>query len=187
MICSRTVFRCFKALERFGDRITGAAGPYFVGLAVILMSLGTICFFDVILPSLPYFIITGPICALIALNLHAHYFYVCTVPPGFVDDPPPVVPDSILWAKKKVSNRPLTSSSGVNWTSQIKITKASTTKCRKCGQTKPEVSLSPGFIDGASNILLLLRGRTIAVSVIAVYSSMITTAHVWTTFTYTAM
>lgn len=44
MICSRQVFRCFKALERVGDRITGAAGPYFVGLAVILKGGGTRCF-----------------------------------------------------------------------------------------------------------------------------------------------
>ncbi|KIJ60372.1 glycosyltransferase family 2 protein [Hydnomerulius pinastri MD-312] len=41
---SSRVFRCFKWLERAGDRVTGAAGPYFVGLAVILISLGTISF-----------------------------------------------------------------------------------------------------------------------------------------------
>jgi hypothetical protein len=44
MMCSRVVFRCFKALERLGDRITGAAGPFFVAFAVILISLGTVCF-----------------------------------------------------------------------------------------------------------------------------------------------
>ena len=44
MLCSRSVFRCFKKLERWGNIVTGAAGPYFVGLAVILISLGTICF-----------------------------------------------------------------------------------------------------------------------------------------------
>jgi len=31
-------------MERAGDRITGAAGPYFVGLAVILISLGMLSF-----------------------------------------------------------------------------------------------------------------------------------------------
>lgn len=41
---ARHVFRCFKGVERIGDRITGAAGPYFVGLAVILISLGTLNF-----------------------------------------------------------------------------------------------------------------------------------------------
>lgn len=43
-LCARHVFRCFKWVERVGDRITGAAGPYFVGLAVILISLGTLSF-----------------------------------------------------------------------------------------------------------------------------------------------
>ena len=108
MTCgSRTVFRCFKVLERLADRITGAAGPYFVGLAVILLGMGTICFcksfiqqktkkwhvifrlpVDVIAPDLSYPIISLPICTLIALNLLMHYFYVCTVPPGFAEDPP---------------------------------------------------------------------------------------------------
>ncbi len=44
MICARAVFRCFRAVERFVDRVTGAAGPYFVSLAVILISVGTVCF-----------------------------------------------------------------------------------------------------------------------------------------------
>ena len=44
MSCPRVVFRCFKALERFGDRVTGAAGPVFVALAVVLLSLGVFCF-----------------------------------------------------------------------------------------------------------------------------------------------
>jgi palmitoyltransferase len=44
MLCARHVFRCFKWLERAGDRITGAAGPYFVGLAVILQAIGAASF-----------------------------------------------------------------------------------------------------------------------------------------------
>ena len=52
MICSRNVFRCFKTLERWGDKITGAAGPYFVGLAVILISTGTVCFCKRLYPCL---------------------------------------------------------------------------------------------------------------------------------------
>ncbi|KAG8213330.1 hypothetical protein J3R82DRAFT_11811 [Butyriboletus roseoflavus] len=47
MICTRCVFRCFKWMERAGDRITGAAGPYFVGLAVILISIGVLSFWFV--------------------------------------------------------------------------------------------------------------------------------------------
>ena len=42
--CTRLVFRCFKKLERLGDRLTGAAGPVFVALAVILISVGAFCF-----------------------------------------------------------------------------------------------------------------------------------------------
>lgn len=44
MICARRVFRCFRRLERFADRITGAAGPWFVALAIILISLGSLSF-----------------------------------------------------------------------------------------------------------------------------------------------
>ena len=44
MICSRTVFRCFKTLERWGNKVTGAAGPYYVALAVFLISSGILCF-----------------------------------------------------------------------------------------------------------------------------------------------
>ena len=42
--CTRQVFRCFKTVERIGDRITGAAGPVFVALAVVLLSIGAFCF-----------------------------------------------------------------------------------------------------------------------------------------------
>ena len=44
MICAQRVFRCFKWLERLGDRVTGAAGPLFVFLAVVLLSTGTVAF-----------------------------------------------------------------------------------------------------------------------------------------------
>ncbi|KAJ7253530.1 DHHC palmitoyltransferase-domain-containing protein [Mycena rebaudengoi] len=136
MFCSRTVFRCFKTLERLGDRITGAAGPYFVAFAVILVGLGTVCFFDVIMPSLRWPLITGPICVLIALNLHMHYFYVVTIPPGWVEDPPRDSKASILWATKKSPAKGALT--GVRWSSELVITRAAVTKCRKCGQVKPE-------------------------------------------------
>ncbi|KAJ3567662.1 hypothetical protein NP233_g6217 [Leucocoprinus birnbaumii] len=103
MICAQRVFRCFRALERFGDRITGAAGPYFVALAVILTGTGTVCFFDVIAPSLNYRFITIPICLLIAINLHAHYYFVCTVRPGFVDEPPASAGRGMLWLRRRGS------------------------------------------------------------------------------------
>ncbi|KAF8072281.1 DHHC palmitoyltransferase-domain-containing protein [Lyophyllum atratum] len=136
--CSRTVFRCFKALERAGDRLTGAAGPFFVGLAIILITTGTVCFFDVIMPSLSYPIITLPICLLITFNLFMHYFYVCTVKPGFVDDPPAEPGRNILWARRSKPPKGKALMGGARWSSVLNVTRAETTQCSKCGQTKPE-------------------------------------------------
>ncbi|KAH6913511.1 DHHC palmitoyltransferase-domain-containing protein [Coprinopsis sp. MPI-PUGE-AT-0042] len=135
MFCAKRVFRCFKALERFGNRLTGAAGPYFVGLAVILLWSGTICFFDVIAPSLSYPIISIPFCLLVAANLHMHYFYVCTVAPGFIDDPSPQPGHSWAWAKKKTKPRMLTG--GVKWSS-TRITPATMSRCSRCNKERPE-------------------------------------------------
>ncbi|KAF9457954.1 DHHC palmitoyltransferase-domain-containing protein [Collybia nuda] len=146
--CSRTVFRCFKALERFGDRVTGAAGPFFVGLAVLLIGAGTVCFFEVISPTLACKPLTLPLCVLIAANLHAHYYYVCTVPPGFVEDPPREGGGGLLWARKRGNGngggrgRVLTGGrgggGGVRWSEEVRVTRAEVTRCGKCGQAKPE-------------------------------------------------
>ncbi|KJA16200.1 hypothetical protein HYPSUDRAFT_47637, partial [Hypholoma sublateritium FD-334 SS-4] len=134
MICAKRVFRCFKTVERWGNYITGAAGPFFVGLAVILMSMGTVCFFDVIAPDLSFPLLSVPLCVLIATNLFAHYYYVVTVSPGFVGESPREPGTSFLWAKKR---KPLTS--GVRWSSRgLKITQATSTKCVKCANTRPE-------------------------------------------------
>jgi hypothetical protein len=38
------VFTCFKRIERCGDKVTGAAGPLFVGVAILLFVFGTLCF-----------------------------------------------------------------------------------------------------------------------------------------------
>ena len=38
------VLTCFKRIERCGDKVTGAAGPLFVGIAILLFVLGTLCF-----------------------------------------------------------------------------------------------------------------------------------------------
>lgn len=114
--------------------MTGAAGPYFVGLAVILLGMGAVCFFDVIAPDLSYPTISIPICVLITLNLLMHYFYVCTVPPGFAEDPSRELESGVLWARRK--DRGLTG--GVRWSPVVNITKAEVTQCSKCGQTKPE-------------------------------------------------
>ena len=158
MFCAQQVFRCFKWLERLGDRFTGAAGPVFVALAVILLAIGLVCFcelstfelrlfmaddsslVDVIQPSLPAPWITTPVCVLIACNLFTHYYFVCTVPPGFVDDSPRVSQSGFMWARKRKSarSRALT---GVRWTDDASITKAAVSKCRRCGVLRPEVSV----------------------------------------------
>jgi len=44
MFCARQVFRCFKFIEKLGERFVGAVGPYFVAAAVILISVGAVCF-----------------------------------------------------------------------------------------------------------------------------------------------
>jgi palmitoyltransferase len=165
MICSKSVFRCFKTIERCGDRITGAAGPFFVTLALALLSTGAVCFCElyltileahfffqlttcninidgVIAPSLSFPIISIPICLLITLNLFMHYFYAITVSPGFLDDPPRDPPNSFLWARKAKDKGKQRMISGVRWSAKgtTKITPASTTKCRKCSKFRPEVS-----------------------------------------------
>ncbi|KAF9533983.1 DHHC palmitoyltransferase-domain-containing protein [Crepidotus variabilis] len=140
MICARTVFRCFKTLERWGNIVTGAAGPYFVGLAVILISSGVVCFFDVLAPTLSYPLLSIPICMLIALNMLMHYYYAITVKPGFLDEPPREAGTSLLWAKKAVTKgkqKELTG--GVQWSTRgVKITPAALTKCWKCDRVRPE-------------------------------------------------
>ncbi|EIM86060.1 zf-DHHC-domain-containing protein [Stereum hirsutum FP-91666 SS1] len=137
-ICTRVVFRCFKKLERWGDKVTGAAGPFFVGLAVILIVAGTVSFLNIVLPSLPWPLLTAPPCLIIILNMFGHYYYVCTVPPGYVDDPPQThVDNSLLWARRSIGT-PVRPQNGVRWSSEVNITKASTTRCTKCNQIKPE-------------------------------------------------
>ncbi|KAI0320521.1 zf-DHHC-domain-containing protein [Amylostereum chailletii] len=131
---ARCVFACFKRVERWGDRITGAAGPVFITLAVALFSGAALCFLDVILPSLPWPVLTAPPCLLIILNLFAHYYYACTISPGFVDHPPEVG-GGRLWAKK---TRPRAHARGVSWSEELNVTPAAVTRCNKCGQAKPE-------------------------------------------------
>ncbi|KAH8074796.1 DHHC palmitoyltransferase-domain-containing protein [Cristinia sonorae] len=135
---SGRVFRCFKWLERLGDRVTGAAGPVFVTLAVVMIGTGVVCFFDVIQPGLPFRWLTTPLCLLIVFNLFMHYYYVCTVSPGFIDDPPHTPKSGLMWARKRKSaarSKPLT---GVRWSDGTTITKATMSKCNKCATWRPE-------------------------------------------------
>ncbi len=95
---------------------------------------------EVVQPSLPYPWLTTPICVVIALNLIGHYYYVCTISPGFVDDPPRIAGSGILWAKKRraAKHRALT---GVRWSDDMHVTRAETTRCKRCGEMRPEVRL----------------------------------------------
>ncbi|KAJ7301186.1 zf-DHHC-domain-containing protein [Mycena albidolilacea] len=94
------------------------------------------------MPGLMWPLISGPICVLIALNLWMHYFYVITVPPGFADDPPVAdsakssAQSSIFWASKKAPR--CGELAGVRWSNELVVTQAGVTKCRKCGQQRPE-------------------------------------------------
>ncbi|EKM78985.1 hypothetical protein AGABI1DRAFT_75570 [Agaricus bisporus var. burnettii JB137-S8] len=143
MIGARCVFRCFRALERFGDRVTGAAGPFFVAFAIALTGTGTIAFFDIIAPSLNYKLISLPLCTLIAVNLHAHYYYVCIIPPGFVEDSPNEEGQSLLWAKRKQIPKREGGGGRVLAATRVgavgaRVTNAEVSKCRKCGRLRPE-------------------------------------------------
>lgn len=44
MFCAQSVYRAFRTFERWGDKVTGYAGPYFIGMAVILITTGTLAF-----------------------------------------------------------------------------------------------------------------------------------------------
>ncbi|KAF8582995.1 zf-DHHC-domain-containing protein [Ramaria rubella] len=133
--CSRAVFRCFKCLERAADRITGAAGPFFVAIAYTLLTIGAVTFFEVIAPTLYFRIITIPICILFATNMFAHYYYVCTVAPGFANDPATTLEgNSWLWARKR---RPR---SALQWSNELNLSAPKYTKCKRCGEHRPERS-----------------------------------------------
>ncbi|ORX35428.1 DHHC palmitoyltransferase-domain-containing protein [Kockovaella imperatae] len=83
--CSALVIRCFKRVEHAADWLTGAAGPVFIFLCWVLISLGGFAFFDVIGRGLQWSIIflLSPILVLVPLNLYVQYYLVTHVPPGF--------------------------------------------------------------------------------------------------------
>jgi len=97
---------------------------------------------EVIWPTLPYLWFTTPLCLLIAFNLFAHYYFVCTIPPGFVEDPPREIGTGFFWSVQKQERKQGGGlrDSGVRWSENLNITPASTSKCRKCGQDRPERS-----------------------------------------------
>lgn len=142
MWLTRAVFRCFKCFERTADRVTGAVGPLFIGIAVVLIGIGIFSFFDIIAPTLRWPIITTPICALIALNTLANYYWAITVPPGFADD------DFRLSGYKRSApvgrwerwtTAPVrVQGHGSDFIRGHELEPARTGRCQKCGSIKPE-------------------------------------------------
>lgn len=98
-------------------------------------------------PTLPLPWVTTPVCILFALNLFAHYYYVCTISPGYVDEPPSEAGTGYLWAQKREAGRGR-QPEGVRWSEDVQVTRAATSKCRKCGEQRPEVCCSALFVYG---------------------------------------
>lgn len=101
---------------------------------------------DVIAPSLPLRIITTPLCSLIACNLLAHYYWACTIPPGFADEHTrlsgarnrPEATWRIYLIAPERSRQP---ESGAQW-SQDELLEGRPGRCNKCTSIKPEVRTS---------------------------------------------
>jgi len=126
-----SIVRCCKWLERAGERLTGAIGPFFVGLAVLLMTTGCLSFFIIIGPTLSMPLISLPLCALVATNMLAHYYFVCTVPPGTPDDGLGLGEgQGLLWASKRQNNGALSS--------EYVVADGERRFCVKCERIKPE-------------------------------------------------
>lgn len=97
----------------------------------------------VVQPSLPLPWLSTPPCLLIVINLFAHYYYVCTIPPGFIDDPPRYPGTTFLWASP--SAQKALSTPGVRWSSPgLEIVSASVSRCKRCRVLRPEVSPTVG-------------------------------------------
>jgi hypothetical protein len=62
------------------------------------------------------------------------------VPPGFVDDSPATLTtregQGWTWARKRQQN------SGVKWTDDLKVSDPAYNKCKRCGHSRPEVSIT---------------------------------------------
>jgi hypothetical protein len=131
----------------------------------------------VVQPGLPLPWLSSPPCMLIAVNLFMHYYYVCTVRPGYIDEPPRYPGTSFLWASPSRPRRQLTTS-GVRWSSpELEIVRANITRCKRCGEMRPEVScISYPWAHGIVSLMyVLLRGHTIVAYVTNAFSNMTTT------------
>ncbi|KAJ1311007.1 hypothetical protein OPQ81_009514 [Rhizoctonia solani] len=121
-------------MEHAADTFTGVAGPFFIGFACLLIGAGVIVFFEIIAPDLPWPLITVPLCLLIASNLLAHYYYVCTTHPGSPSDGLGTGEgQGWTWAPKRRG--------GVQW-SPVNLgasrERENVPRCNKCQGLKPE-------------------------------------------------
>lgn len=167
MWLTRAVFRCFKCMERSADRVTGAVGPLFVTIAIVLLSMGIFTFckwsiphsktamlksfyltaiVDVVAPTLRLPWITTPICALIACNTVAHYYWAITVSPGFADED--ALMSGVRTRARKSHSRFVQlmtaptrrGAAATAFSHQLDVGRVG--RCQKCGSMKPEVSLA---------------------------------------------
>ncbi|PVF99740.1 zf-DHHC-domain-containing protein [Serendipita vermifera] len=139
---TRQVFRCFKCVERSAERLTGAVGPLFIGIAIVLISTGIFTFFDVIAPTLRFRLLSTPICALIALNTVAHYYWAITIPPGFADEDFSITgqrrhPHQSRWSRWLTAPT-YSRSRGSDYIPGLELETGRVGKCMKCGSVKPE-------------------------------------------------
>ncbi|KAL8286573.1 hypothetical protein RQP46_004590 [Phenoliferia psychrophenolica] len=96
--CSRCVFKSFKKFERWSERFVSRIGPFFVGLAVILIGGCAFTYFDVVFRER----FLAPDTSYAALILGSAwsawlYYKAITVPPGTPLDPPRATPDRRAW------------------------------------------------------------------------------------------
>ena len=66
-----------------------------------------------------------------------HYYYVCTISPGFVDDPPVFSGSGLLWASPSCHQLSYPG---------LEVVKARMTRCKKCGEMRPEVQWLLGLV-----------------------------------------
>jgi hypothetical protein len=108
--------------------------------------LTVLCTVDVIAPKLPLRIITTPLCGLVACNILAHYYWACTIPPGFPDEHARLSgtrsrPEAAWRAYFLAPERSRDPNGGAQWT-QDDLLEWRPNRCKKCSSLKPEVRVS---------------------------------------------
>jgi hypothetical protein len=105
---------------------------------------------DVIAPTLRLRIITTPICAVIALNMVANYYWAIKVPPGFADEDVSLsgqrrYAQNSRWPKWTIAPT-RAPRHGPDFMHNHELEVGRIGKCTKCGSMKPEVYPTMAFI-----------------------------------------